>query len=645
MATPAQSPAQSITLPQPQPVRLRLFQAPHKRRLVFCLLLAVATLALYNPITRAPFSNYDDPVYVSDNPQVRAGLTWKTIAWSFRTPKALDWHPITWLSYALDSQLFGLNPAGYHATNLFLHVFNVVLLFLILEYATGLAWRSLAVAVLFALHPINVESVAWIAERKNVLSMFFFLVALGAYGWYAQRPGIKRYLIVTLAYVLALMSKAQAITFPFAVLLLDYWPLRRLDSHPSPAEDSPSAVGTLGLASSCSATSFSKLVAEKLPWFALSLASAVITMNTGGLAFSYVESEATANFPLWVRMATAAIGTVKYVEKALWPANLALVYPHPGFAISLPVAVLSVLLIAAITALVVIHRRERPLFVGWFWFLVTLAPMSGIVQIGPHAMADRYAYLPLLGIFVILSWGAAELIQRSNVPLPVTATGAIAILLVLGFALHRQVGFWSDNVQLWTHTLQITEANFTAEENLAMALIAQGKPLEALPHFQQGQLLRPGDPLAALNLATYQQMLGHYRAALQGYSSVVQFAGASPSLLATAHANSGYAHLSLKEYDSARGDFEAALRLQPANSPAYRGLGLVAQRTGDLAQAIANYRRSIGLQPSPVGYLLLARALEKSGQAEAARAAESEAFGMTADLNDDIAVMRQLLAE
>jgi protein O-mannosyl-transferase len=633
------APAQSMVLPQPgqQPAGFHLFEAPHKRRLVFCLLLAVATLALYNPITRAPFCNYDDPVYVSDNAQVRAGLTWKTIAWSFRTPKALDWHPITWLSYALDSELFGLNPAGYHATNLFLHVFNVVLLFLILERATGLAWRSLAVAALFALHPINVESVAWIAERKNVLSMFFFLVALGAYGWYARQPGLRRYLVVTLAYVLALMSKAQAITFPFAVLLLDYWPLQRLESSNSSDEDCPPAIG--------SPTSFWRLLAEKLPWFALSLASAAITMKTGELAFSYLTSDATATFPLWVRLATAAIGTVKYVEKVLWPINLALVYPHPGFAISLPAAVLSALLVAAITTLVVIHHQQRPLFVGWFWFLITLAPMSGVVQIGPHAMADRYAYIPLLGIFVIFTWGAVEVIQRCNVPLPVTATCALAILLALGFGLHRQVGFWSDNVRLWTHTLQITEGNFTAEENLAMALIAQGKPLEALPHFQQAQLLRPGDPLAALNLATYQQMLGHYRAALQGYASVVQFAGASPSLLATAHTNGGYAHLSLKEYDNARQDFEAALRLQPANSAAYRGLGLVAQRTGDLAQAIANYRRSIELQPSPIAYLLLARALEKSGQTEAARAAESEAFGMTADLNDDVAVMRQLLAE
>ncbi len=203
--------------------------------MILCLLLALATLALYNPVTRAPFLNYDDPVYVTDNAQVRAGLTWNTIVWAFRTPKDLDWHPITWLSYGLDSQMFGLNPAGYHLTNVVIHTANVVLLFLILEAGTGLAWRSLAVAALFALHPINVESVAWIAERKNVLSMFFFLIALAAYGWYARRPGIGRYLAVTLAYVLSLMSKGQAITFPFALLLLDYWPLNRFGQSFEPA--------------------------------------------------------------------------------------------------------------------------------------------------------------------------------------------------------------------------------------------------------------------------------------------------------------------------------------------------------------------------------------------------------------------------
>jgi len=636
--------------PEQQPAGSSIFHVPQKRRLILCLLLALATLAFYNPVTRAPFLNYDDPVYVTDNAQVRAGLTWNTIVWTFRTPKDLDWHPITWLSYALDSQMFGLNPAGYHLTNVVIHTANVVLLFLILEAGTGLAWRSVAVAALFALHPINVESVAWIAERKNVLSMFFFLVALAAYGWYARRPGIGRYLAVTLAYVLSLMSKGQAITFPFVLLLLDYWPLNRFGQSFEPAE---SVGGEVSFAATpVRGPSLWSLIGEKVPWIALSVVSAVITMRTGGAAFSYIKlTDATPRFPLWVRLATAVTGYVKYLGKAFWPVNLALVYPHPGLATSITAAVLSAFVIIAVTALVVVSvfRQRRPLagnpfFVGWFWFLGTLVPMIGIITIGDHSMADRYAYIPLLGIFVIVSWAAADLIKRRRVPMGISAAGAAIILLTLGIALHRQVGFWGDNVTLWSHTVAITPANFTAEEDLAMALISQGKTEEALPHLRRAHFLRPGDPLANLNIATFEQMLGHYKAALDGYAAVVRDTAAAPSLLATARTNSGYAHLSLKQYDNAKQDFEAALREQPSNSAAYRGLGLVAQRAGNLAQAAEDYEKSVELQPTPVGYLLLGRALELRGQPEAARAAQSQAVSMTQDLNDDIATARQLLA-
>jgi protein O-mannosyl-transferase len=617
-----------------------LFRSPQKRRLIFCLLLALTTIALYNSVTRAPFLNLDDQVYVTDNPQVRAGLTWNTVVWTFRTPEALDWHPMTWLSYALDSQMFGLNPAGYHTTSVLLHAANAVLLFLLLESATGLAWRSLAVAALFALHPINVESVAWIAERKTVLSMLFFLLALAAYGWYTRRPGIGRYLAVTVAYALGLMSKAQVITFPFALLLLDYWPLGRLAPHPARPHEvgGEPAVAAAGL-------SFWKLIGEKVPWFALSAVSAVITLKTGGAAFNYmVLTDLTrAKLSLWLRLGNAALSYVKYLEKAFWPVNLAIVYPHLGRGISIPRAVLSAFAIGAVSILALIFRRRRPFLVGWFWFLGTLVPMIGLVDIGVHAMADRYAYIPLLGIFVIVSWGAADLIKRWHVPTGVAAAGTVAILLALGIALHRQVGYWSDNVSLWTHTLEITEANFTAEDNLAGALITQGRVEEALPHLLRARALRPDDPLSALNVATYLQMHGKYQAALDGYSTVVQLTKAPP-LLAIARANSGYAHYSLKQYGDAQQDFEAALKEQPGNSSAYRGLGLLAQRAGDIAQAAKDYERSAELQPSPVGYLLLAQALEIGGQAEAARAAQSRAAGMTRDLDDDIAVVRQLLA-
>lgn len=612
--------------PGPHAAESFIFQVPQKRRLIFCLLLALSTLALYNPVTRAPFLNVDDGVYVADNLQVRAGLSWNTVIWAFRSSEATNWHPITWLSHALDCQIFGLNPGGPHTINVLFHAANAVLLFLILQSATGMAWRSLVVAALFAVHPINVESVAWISERKNVLSMFFFLIALAAYGWYTRRPMVGRYLAVTFAYALALMTKPQVITFPFALLLLDYWPLYRLE-RPDGVGAGPTGPGP----------SFWSLVWEKVPWFVLSAVSAVITMK--------VEADATqVKLPLWIHLGNAALAYVKYLERAFWPVNLALIYPHPEGSISIRAAALSAFAIIAVTILAVIFRQRRPFFVGWFWFLGTLVPMIGLVQVGVQAMADRYAYIPLLGIFVIVCWGAADLIKIRHVPTAVSFAGAAAILLTLAIALHRQVGFWGNNVTLWTHTLEITEGNYSAEDNLATAMIAQGRIEEAIPHLRRARFLRPDDALATLNIATYEQMHGNYQAALDGFARIPQFTK-ELSLRVTARVNSGYAHYSLKQYDSAKQDFEAALNQQPENSPAYRGLGLVAQRAGDITRATKDYERSVELQPSPVGYLFLAQALDIGGQAEAARVAQSQAIRMSRDLNDDIDTVRQFLAK
>jgi len=604
---PGQHPMESSIFQSP------VFQSPRKRRLILCLLLVLTTIALYNPVTCAPFLNFDDVVYVTDNPQVRAGLSWNTVVWAFHTTEAANWHPVTWLSHALDCQVFGLNPSGPHTVNVFLHAANAVLLFLILASATGLAWRSLAVATLFALHPINVESVAWIAERKNVLSMFFFLLALGAYGWYTRRASLGRYLMVTVAYLLGLMTKPQVITFPFALLLLDYWPLGRFER-----------------------SSFAKLIWEKVPWIALSGACAVVTMK--------VQADATqVKLSPWIHLGNAAISYVKYLEKAFWPVNLAPIYPHPELGINFVAAALSACLIVALTILAWIFRAHRPFFVGWFWFLGTMVPMIGLVQVGVQAMADRYAYIPLLGVFVIVCWGAEDLINRWHVPAAVPAVGAAAVLVTLGFMLHRQVGFWSDNVSLWTHTLAITEGNYIAEDSLATALIGQGRMEEAMPHLQRALRLRPNDPLATLNIASYEQIHGNYQAALDGYARVPRFTRI-PYLVAMARVNSGYAHWSLKEYDSARQDFEATLKEQPGNWMAYRGLGLVAQRIGDIPQAAQDYERAVELQPTPAGYLLLAQALGISGQTDAAGAARSQAARMTSDLTGEIATVKQLLA-
>ncbi len=625
-----------------RPVGSAIFHVLQRRKLILCLLLVLATLALYNSVTRAPFLNYDDQAYVTDNLQVRAGLTWKTVGWAFRSSEQSNWHPITWLSHAFDCQVFGLNPEGPHTVNVLLHAANVVLLFLILESATGFAWRSLIVAAFFALHPINVESVAWVSERKNVLSMFFFLVALAAYGWYVRRPGVGRYLAVTFAYALGLMTKPQVITLPFALLLLDYWPLCRLGrrvGHIAAPDGIGEESGTE--AATDNGPSFWQLVWEKAPWFAMSAASAAITMKVQ-------TNAAEVNLPLWIHLGNAAIAYVKYVGKAFWPVDLAPLYFHPQLSISLPAAALSAIVIIAVSGVAVIYRERRPYFVGWFWFLGTLVPMIGIVQVGVQAMADRYAYIPLLGIFVIVTWGAADLIKRWRVPMAAPVAVTAALLLTMGVALHRQAGFWSDNATLWTHTLEVTGSNYMVEDNLASALLVEGRDAEGLPHLLRARALRPDDPGATLNLANYQRLHGNYQEALEGYARVLQLSKA-PSSVETALVDSGYAHLALKQYDNARQDFEAARNEAAQNQETvdpvvYRALGLLAQKAGDIGQAAQNYERSVEIDPTPVGYLLLAQALEISGQTNAASAAQAEAGRTSRDISRDIAIVKQLLS-
>jgi tetratricopeptide (TPR) repeat protein len=606
-------------------------EVSNKQKLILCVLLAITTLAVYSPIIRAPFLNYDDALHVTENAHVRAGLTWSTVQWAFRSSETSDWHPITWLSHALDCELFGLSPAGPHAVNLLLHAINAVLLFLILEAATGFLWQSFGVAALFALHPMNVESVAWISERKDVLSMLFFLLALAAYGWYVRRPSVGPYVAVTVAYAFALMSKAQVITFPFALLLLDYWPLCRLAPLEIPegrSEEGPNALP---------AKSFISLVVEKIPWFALSAASAVITMR--------VEADAMqAKYPVWVRLANAALAYAKYIEKAVWPLHLAPLYPHPGLSINVAASIASAIAILSVSVLAVVYRRRRPFFVGWFWFLGTLVPMIGLVQISIHSMADRYAYIPMLGIFVIIVWGAGDLVGRRHLPQSVPITASAVVLIALAVMLSLQVGFWGDNVTLWTHTLAITQQNYTAEDMLASALLAEGKIEEGIPHLRQALLYYPNDAMATLNLATYDQMRGDYSSALEGYSKVPHYTK-NAGFIAQALINSGYAHMSLREYEKAIQDFMTVLEAQPSNAAAWRGLGLAEQRGGHLAQAIPHYQHATELEPTGTNYLLLAQACEQAGQTEAARAAQSRAASISTNLNDDHATVQTLLTQ
>ena len=429
----------------------------------------VATVAVYFPVHTHPFANFDDGPYVFSNPHVHAGLSWETVKWAFTsfgsvTPDVPDWHPLAWLSHAFDTTVFGFDPAGLYDENLLLHIVNVVLLFWLLQRATGLTERSAMVAALFALHPINVESVAWISERKNLLSMLFFLLALASYRWYAGRPRVGRYIVVAALFALGLMAKPQVITLPFVLLLWDYWPLRRLAFRHSLFASRKNTSGEISgeKQTANGEEPFLWLVLEKVPLFAIAAASAVITVKSQ-LAIGGIDVDKSMSFS--IRLGNAIVAYVRYLGKAVWPADLALFYPHPGTSLQgwQVLAALAVLL--AISGLVIVLRRLRYPLVGWLWFLGTLVPMIGLVQVNRQAMADRYAYISFIGLFILVCWGAADLAEQRHLSPVWLRSGSVAVLLLLGALTYRQVGFWSDNLTLWSHALEVTHGNYFRGEH------------------------------------------------------------------------------------------------------------------------------------------------------------------------------------
>ena len=404
-------------------------------------MLALATIATYYPVSGHPFIDFDDGKYVTQNAHVQGGLDWSTVKWAFTTYYASNWHPLTWLSHALDCQMFGLDPGGPHEINLLLHVVNVLLLFWVLHGATGRLGPSAVVAGLFALHPINVETVAWAAERKNLLSMLFLLLALAAYRWYAKQPRAGRYLLVALLFALGLMAKPQVITLPFLLLLWDYWPLQRLFPH-SQGENGEVVFPP---------RSFTQLVVEKLPLLAISAISAVVTVKAQQ-AGSSVQS--LTKFPFSLRLANAIVSYARYLGKAVWPSSLAAFYPFSRTSPPVWQILTALLLLLAITGLVVAGRKYRYLTVGWLWFLGALIPMIGLVQVGVQSMADRYAYLSFIGLFLMLSWGVAELAEARHLSYAWMTGISAVVLLILAGVTRYQLSYWSDEVSLWSHAIR-----------------------------------------------------------------------------------------------------------------------------------------------------------------------------------------------
>ncbi len=658
------------------PARRPGFLASSQAPWILAAILALLTIAVYFPVHSHPFFTLDDGPYVVNNPHLQSASAWETISWAFTSYDLANWHPVTWLSHAADARMFQ-SASGPHDVNLLLHIINALLLFWVLLGATGYTGRSFMVAALFALHPINVETVAWIAERKNVLSLLFFLLALGAYRWYASKPQVGRYVAVALLYALGLMAKPQVITFPFVLLLWDYWPLQRFAFRHSlfafRQKDASSAPDEAQLAKNQRQSSdeertakseerFLWLVLEKLPLLALSLGSAIMTMKAQGAA------GALRYYPLSTRLENALVSYVRYIGKAFWPTNLAVFYAHPELAAWQVAAAL--LLLLAITAFVIQQRRQRYLAVGWFWYLGTLVPMIGIVQVGEQAMADRYAYLSFIGLFLMVCWGVAALAEQRQLSLAWLAAPSVAVLLILTVITYRQLSYWSDNVILWSRMMAISSGSYEVEENLAVALLDNGQAEPAMQHFQRVTALVPSSPelmgrelagyaaVAHLYLGAYVQQRGqpadaiaHYKKVLemaQDFASQNVYANLPPLLTrmkAAALGNMGDAYYALHDFPNAKTSYDAALQLDARSPRQWIGLGVVDQKLGDAGAAAQAFSRATEQQPSAVGYLLLSQALEESGHKQEAQAARQQANLLTQDLAAAEQTAEKLLAK
>jgi tetratricopeptide (TPR) repeat protein len=630
--------------------------------------LFVATVVVFWPACEAQFVNYDDTVYVTDNPRVLGGLSAPDVAWALTTFHAGNWHPLTWLSLQLDASLFGTGPWGFHFTNVLLHAASAAALFLALRMLTGTVWRSAVVASLFALHPLHVESVAWVAERKDTLSGLFWMLTLLAYGWYVRRPGGGRYALVVLALALGLLAKPMLVTLPCVLLLLDYWPLRRAALQAGPgvgkvparscvaARPRPPLPAAKRLPASAG---WRALVLEKLPLFGLAVCSCIVTWAAQQHGKSVASWEV---IPLASRLANAVVACGTYLWAMLWPTGLAVFYPHPGAA--LPAwRVASAAVFLGATSLLILWpgRHKGYLVVGWLWYLGTLVPVLGLVQVGDQARADRYTYLPLVGIFLLVVWGVADLAQRWQGPRLLAGLTA-AVLAVCALGTREQLLVWRDSRALWTHALDVGQQSSVAHNNLGGWLQSQGDLEGARQHYISALKIDPNFSLAQNNLGKVLRRLGDLDGAMQAYARAVELnptladahvnlgalleargyvaaaidhytqALALDPALPQAHYNLGLALARQRHLSEAVPHFAEAVRLDPTFASAYANLGLVLGRLGKWREAAEALAAAVQLQPdSARGHIDLAHALFQQGQRAAALAEYEEATRLEPD--------------
>src|SRR5665213_3466756 len=540
-----------------------------KNFILICLVLALGTAALYWPVTRNGFVNFDDEEYITGNAHVTSGLTWTNVVWAFKSGEAANWHPLTWISHMVDCDLYGPNPGGHHLTNLLFHVANTLLLFLLLNQMTGAPWRSAFVAAFFAWHPLHVESVAWASERKDVLSTFFFLLTLLAYARYAKKPGVTPYLLALLFFTLGLMSKPMVVTLPFVLLLLDFWPLRRIYDLRFTIYDLKS------------------VLLEKIPFFVLAAAASAVTFlvqKTGGAVWSSGWG---------LRLENIVLAYVRYISKLFLPRDLAVVYSYPH---QWPawLAAGAALLLLTWTALTLYRARENPyLPVGWLWFLGTLVPTIGIVQVGAQSIADRYTYIPSIGFFIVVVWGASDLANRWPAKrkfLPFA--GAVALIGCIG-ATSVQITYWHDSETLFLHAIGVTTDNYVAENCLGKAFENDGQNERARALYTDAVKIEPRYPLAQFNLALCLLSFGETNEALDHLRAAARLEPHDPDI----QYDLGLYFSQHGSPDDAVHTFEAALADRPDFPQAQTALGTVLTKQKKFVQAVSHFAATVRLKP------------------------------------------------
>ena len=557
--------------------------SPTAMVLLVILGLSFLVLAIYWQVGGYGFINLDDPQYAT-NPQVLRGLTHPGMTWAFTTFSEANWHPLTWLSLMADVELFGASPQWHHRVNILLHCANTVLLFLVLWRMTGGLWQSAFVAALFGVHPLHVESVAWVAERKDVLSTLFWLLTMGMYLRYVRKPGVGRYLAVAASLALGLMCKPMLVTLPFVLLLLDGWPLARL----SPEDSADSRYWRLSRAM------LYRRILEKAPLFGLSAASCVITyLAQAGAGAVIPLDQASIGIPV----SNALVSYATYLGKAVWPASLSVYYPHPmslRAGIHLWKVVGAVLLLGGISFLALREIRRRPyLAVGWFWYLGTLVPVIGLVQVGATGMADRYTYVPLIGVFIAAGWGVPDLLAGWRYRRSVLGVTGIAVVVALSAAAWAQAGYWRDSVKLFSRAIAVTEENWLALTNLGTAYDDLGNSREAIGYFREALRIKPDYAFAWYRMGMSSQELGLYEEALVQYREAVRFWPANAKALY----KMGGCSEKLGRYEEAVVYYREAVRIWPDYAVAWNNLGGAVVRLGRNQEAIGYYREAVRIQP------------------------------------------------